>query len=71
MLSLSFTPGHSAYLFAGQQLVAALRAAQLVSRNLETQADLRAIWPHVVDSLVELSGIEPLTSSLRTRRSPS
>jgi hypothetical protein len=26
---------------------------------------------HVVDSLVELSGIEPLTSSLRTRRSPS
>jgi hypothetical protein len=27
--------------------------------------------PHVIDSLVELSGIEPLTSSLRTRRSPS
>jgi hypothetical protein len=27
--------------------------------------------PQVVDSLVELSGIEPLTSSLRTRRSPS
>ena len=26
---------------------------------------------YVVDSLVELSGIEPLTSSLRTRRSPS
>jgi len=25
----------------------------------------------VIDSLVELSGIEPLTSSLRTRRSPS
>jgi hypothetical protein len=24
-----------------------------------------------VDSVVELSGIEPLTSSLRTRRSPS
>ena len=27
--------------------------------------------PQVVDSVVELSGIEPLTSSLRTRRSPS
>jgi integrase len=27
--------------------------------------------PQVADSLVELSGIEPLTSSLRTRRSPS
>ena len=27
--------------------------------------------PQIVDSLVELSGIEPLTSSLRTRRSPS
>jgi integrase len=27
--------------------------------------------PHVIDSLVELSGIEPLTSSLRTRRSPN
>jgi hypothetical protein len=27
--------------------------------------------PQIIDSLVELSGIEPLTSSLRTRRSPS
>jgi integrase len=27
--------------------------------------------PQVIDSMVELSGIEPLTSSLRTRRSPS
>jgi hypothetical protein len=27
--------------------------------------------PQVVDYLVELSGIEPLASSLRTRRSPS
>jgi integrase len=27
--------------------------------------------PQLVDSVVELSGIEPLTSSLRTRRSPS
>jgi hypothetical protein len=27
--------------------------------------------PYVIDFLVELSGIEPLTSSLRTRRSPS
>jgi hypothetical protein len=26
---------------------------------------------YVIDSLVELSGIEPLTSSLRTRRSPN
>jgi hypothetical protein len=29
------------------------------------------IVPQIIDSLVELSGIEPLTSSLRTRRSPS
>ena len=27
--------------------------------------------PQVIESLVELSGIEPLASSLRTRRSPS
>ncbi len=27
--------------------------------------------PQVVESMVELSGIEPLTSSLRTRRSPN
>jgi hypothetical protein len=27
--------------------------------------------PQVIDLLVELSGIEPLASSLRTRRSPS
>ena len=27
--------------------------------------------PQVVDCMVELSGIEPLASSLRTRRSPS
>jgi hypothetical protein len=27
--------------------------------------------PQVVDFMVELSGIEPLASSLRTRRSPS
>ncbi len=27
--------------------------------------------PQVIDSMVELSGIEPLTSSLRTRRSPN
>ena len=31
----------------------------------------RAFVPQIIDSLVELSGIEPLTSSLRTRRSPS
>ena len=29
------------------------------------------VMPQVVESLVELSGIEPLASSLRTRRSPS
>ncbi len=40
--------------------------------NNDTKASLGSIpLPHVIDSLVELSGIEPLTSSLRTRRSPS
>jgi hypothetical protein len=29
------------------------------------------VIPQIIDSMVELSGIEPLTSSLRTRRSPS
>ncbi len=29
------------------------------------------LMPQVVEDLVELSGIEPLTSSLRTRRSPN
>jgi len=38
----------------------------------DTEVSLPSIpLPHVIDSLVELSGIEPLTSSLRTRRSPS
>ena len=40
--------------------------------NHDTNAlKLRVSDPQVIDSLVELSGIEPLTSSLRTRRSPS
>ncbi len=40
--------------------------------NNDTNMPLCSVpMPHVVDSLVELSGIEPLTSSLRTRRSPS
>jgi hypothetical protein len=30
-----------------------------------------AAGPWLIEDLVELSGIEPLTSSLRTRRSPS
>ena len=38
----------------------------------DTKVSLESVpLPHVIDSLVELSGIEPLTSSLRTRRSPS
>ena len=40
-----------------------IKYTKLVSRSIPL--------PHVIDSLVELSGIEPLTSSLRTRRSPS
>ena len=36
--------------------------------NVSTNHEHR---PQVVEYLVELSGIEPLTSSLRTRRSPS
>jgi hypothetical protein len=40
--------------------------------NNDTKVPLQSTpMPHVIDFLVELSGIEPLTSSLRTRRSPS
>jgi integrase len=40
--------------------------------NNDTKVPLPSIpLPYVIESLVELSGIEPLTSSLRTRRSPS
>jgi hypothetical protein len=45
---------------------------RIYDTNNDTKAPLASISvPHVVDSVVELSGIEPLTSSLRTRRSPS
>jgi hypothetical protein len=40
------------------------------NNHTKVPSDL-AFMPQVVDSMVELSGIEPLTSSLRTRRSPS
>jgi hypothetical protein len=40
------------------------------NNDTRLQKDMEGM-PQVIDSLVELSGIEPLTSSLRTRRSPS
>ncbi len=40
--------------------------------NNDTKVPMSSLpMPQVIDSLVELSGIEPLTSSLRTRRSPN
>ena len=40
--------------------------------NNDTKVPVRSLpMPQVIDSMVELSGIEPLTSSLRTRRSPN
>ena len=50
--------------------------SQRTTRGYDTNNDTKVssslpLMPQVVDSLVELSGIEPLTSSLRTRRSPS
>jgi hypothetical protein len=39
--------------------------------NNETKYRRFTSSPQVIQSMVELSGIEPLTSSLRTRRSPS
>ena len=48
------------------------RTSKGYDTNDDTKVSLASIpMPHVIDSLVELSGIEPLTSSLRTRRSPS
>ena len=46
--------------------------SERTSKSYDTKVPVTSIpMPHVIDSLVELSGIEPLTSSLRTRRSPS
>ena len=46
--------------------------SERVSKDYDTNMSPRSIpLPQVLDFLVELSGIEPLTSSLRTRRSPS
>ena len=48
------------------------RTSRGYDTNSDTKVSLHSIpMPHVIDSLVELSGIEPLASSLRTRRSPS
>jgi integrase len=48
------------------------RTSKGYDTNNDTNAPLRSLpMPQVIHSLVELSGIEPLTSSLRTRRSPS
>jgi hypothetical protein len=48
------------------------RASKGYDTNNDTKESLTSIpKPYVIDSLVELSGIEPLTSSLRTRRSPN
>ena len=54
-----------------------MRPTQLVSSegkadgyDTKLREELEEV-PQVVDLLVELSGIEPLASSLRTRRSPS
>jgi hypothetical protein len=50
--------------------------SERTSKGYDTNSDTKVrpdlpFMPQIVDSLVELSGIEPLTSSLRTRRSPS
>jgi integrase len=50
--------------------------SERTSKGYDTNDDTKVpsglpYMPQVIDSLVELSGIEPLTSSLRTRRSPS
>jgi hypothetical protein len=42
------------------------------NRGYDTKVPMRSLpMPQVTDFMVELSGIEPLTSSLRTRRSPN
>ena len=51
-------------------------AAERTKRGYDTNNDTNVPasslpMPQVIDSMVELSGIEPLTSSLRTRRSPN
>jgi hypothetical protein len=50
--------------------------SERTSKGYDTNHDTNVpsslpFMPQIVESLVELSGIEPLTSSLRTRRSPS
>jgi integrase len=50
--------------------------SERTSKGYDTNYDTKVpsglpFMPQVVESLVELSGIEPLASSLRTRRSPS
>jgi integrase len=50
--------------------------SERTSKGYDTNSDTKVrpdlpFMPQIVDSMVELSGIEPLTSSLRTRRSPS
>jgi hypothetical protein len=50
--------------------------SERTSKGYDTTCDTKVrsglpFMPQIVDSMVELSGIEPLTSSLRTRRSPS
>jgi integrase len=50
--------------------------AERMKRDYDTNNDTKVHlsplpMPQVIDSMVELSGIEPLTSSLRTRRSPN
>ena len=47
-------------------------AKERYDTNNDTNVPLRSVpMPHVIDSLVELDGLEPSTSSLRTRRSPN
>ena len=46
------------------------RAGYSTNYSTESESKLSEV-PQVLDFMVELSGIEPLTSSLRTRRSPS
>jgi integrase len=50
--------------------------SERTSKGYDTNNDTKLssaipFMPQVIDSMVELSGIEPLTSSLRTRRSPN
>jgi hypothetical protein len=48
------------------------RTSKGYDTNNETKVPLHSIpVPHVIDFMVELVGLEPTTSSLRTRRSPS